>query len=166
MLFTALPSTKYSPIKLTLLIHCHRLFALSYFSNSGDGPHWVIHTLSQSPKNPGESFTWGLPGLAMHGLWLWSRAPGRWTVESGGWKERLSLSGWMEPDQIGLLKGTQKWYPSYIPGALCCPSTFGFGPSWWSIAWWGGARRVPALVWPVFCISWIKPGKFPSFPPH
>lgn len=130
ILLTALPSTKYSPIKLTLLIHCHRLFALSYFSNSGDGPHWVIHTLAQSPKNPGKSFTWGLPGLAMHGLWLWSRAPGRWTVEFWGWKERLSLNGWVETEQINLLNRTQKWYPSYIPGALCCPSTSGFDPSW------------------------------------
>lgn len=67
MLFIAAPSTKYSLMKLTLLNHHHRLFALSCFSNNGDGPQWVIHTLAQSPENPGDSLIWQLARISNAG---------------------------------------------------------------------------------------------------
>lgn len=100
MLFTAAPSTRYSLMKLTLLTHRHKPFALSCFSNNGDGPHWVIHTLAQSPKNPGDSLTWQMARISSTGTVAVSWSLGlvncgllgpKAVLGWGGWQERLSL---------------------------------------------------------------------------
>lgn len=169
VLVTAVPSTECSRMKLALLTHRPKSFALSFFSDSGDGPHWVIHTLPQAPKNPGDCLFDKWPGLVMQGMWLWGRgdrqAVGpRALLGWGGWKERLSL----RLVSCSLMRSTYPTEPrngvrvtsmgSVLPLPTSC-----FCPSRWSVSWHGGARRVPALRPPVFWSFWIKPGKLPPF---
>lgn len=92
MLFIAAPSTKYSLMKLTLLNHHHRLFALSCFSNNGDGPQWVIRTLAQSPENPGDSLTWQLARISNAGTVAVNCSLG---LVDCGLSEPLGWGGWL-----------------------------------------------------------------------
>lgn len=122
MLFTAAPSIKYSPVKLMVRTHCHRLFALSCFSNSGDGPHWVI-TLLPSPLRTRKSRLLGNHQVSSTGAVAveW----GRGSLPLGpmavfGWgvcKESLGsrVVGW------SLIRSTYSTQPSHVPRALDCP---------------------------------------------
>lgn len=100
-------------------------FALNCFSNNGDGPHWVIHFLAQSPKNPGDSFTWQLARISDID-WLWSGAWDRWTLGAQGSirlkrlrEEAECQTSWIELDQVNLLYRTQKWQPGSQFMGLC-----------------------------------------------
>lgn len=133
------------------------------------GPHWVIHTLPQALKNPGDYFLDNWPGLTMQRLWPWGRnqGPGRlWTfwpravVGWGGWKERLSLRlvGW------NLMRSTYSTEPRN--GALVTLAGLCVALTYFlfllkllkCIVIWQGSKG-PCSGPPVFCSFWIKPGK-------